>query len=390
MKKSVVCAAAFVFLCLALWCLPAIADLTSNELIRKVHPCTVRIHVFDANGKPAGQGSGFLYKSAGRLITNYHVLGNAAMAKVRFNDGREYSIKSILAEDKANDVIEAMVDVPPGEVRWLMPSSTPPRAGENVMVIGSPMGVEKAISEGKVTAIRNLPGYGNAIIHSAHSFPGSSGSPLVNAQGELVGIESAGIPGRPDINFALPLPRFASMPQAFRQLKATPAAKTTARSGNEQPDVVQREKQIAESGDPAALIQMALRYEQGQGVAKNCTEALRLYRKAADQGDIQAQFHLGRLYYDGKCVTRNFAEASKWLKRAADRGLPDAQRSFGLMFFNGEGMPRDKQLACTWMILAAARKNEDAQRLLRLIAAEMTKEEFTAAQEKAKNWRPVK
>lgn len=386
MKRSLVYVAVPLLFCICL-SMQANGQLSTDELVRKVHPCTVRIHVFDPNGKPLGQGSGFLYRSAGRLITNYHVLGKAVMAKVRFNDGREYSIKSILAEDKANDVIEAMVDVPPGEVRWLMPSGTPPKAGDNVMVIGSPLGVEKAISEGKVIAIRNLSGYGNAIVHSAHSFPGSSGSPLVNDRGELIGIESAGIPGRPDINFALPLQRFASMPQAFRQLKPAPVTRTAARSGNDQP--VQQEKKEAETGDPTALIQLAMRYEQGQGVAKNCTEALRLYRKAADQGDLRAQFHLGRLYQEGKCVNQNYAEASKWLKRAAERGNADAQRSYALMFFNGEGMPRDRQLACMWMILSASRKNEDAQRLLRLIAAEMTKEEFTAAKEKAKSWRQV-
>jgi hypothetical protein len=393
MKNLIKCVVFGVFLFAISGTCPASADTDSDELVKKVQPATVIIYVLDRAGKPVAQGSGFFFKYYEHLITNYHVLGKAAIARVRTPDGKEFNVKSILAEDEPDDLIEALVDVSYGSVPYLIEAGTGPRAGDPVMVIGSPMGVDKVASRGNVHGVMEISKLGRCLVHSAHSFPGSSGSPLVNAQGEVIGIETAALLGKPDINFAIPVERFSGLSPNYRELQPPPTANIAVRAEAQwpdpQPEALKKDIQMAESGDPAARVRLAARYEQGRDLSKNCFEALSLYRKAADQGNLQAQYHVGRMYYSGECMGKNLAEAVKWLKTAAERGFPDAQRVFGRMCFNGEGVARDRVTACMWTMLAASRGNGEANNFLRLMTAELTQEELSMAREKAGNWTPA-
>jgi hypothetical protein len=373
-----------------LWSCPAKADIDS--VVKTVQPATVKIYVFDQAGNPVAQGSGFFYQSYGHLITNYHVLGKAAKARVKTPDGREFNVQAVVAESEPDDLVEAVVDVSVGSAPYLTAAGTAPKAGDPVMVIGSPLGVDKVVSQGNVHSVMVIPKFGRGILHSAHSFPGSSGSPLVNDQGEVIGIETAAVPGRPDINFAIPVERFSGLSPNYRELSAAPSAKTPVRAEVQRPDAhpaaLEKDMQMADGGDPAAQVRVAVRYERGQEVSQNCFEALDLYRKAADQGDLRGQYHLGRMYYSGECMGKDLGEAAKWMKTAAERGFADAQQVFGNMCFNGEGVARDRVTACMWMILAASRGNAEANNLLRLMASELTHDELIMAREKAKNWKP--
>ena len=379
-----------VLLFVILWSCPAKADIDS--VVKTVQPATVKIYVFDQAGNPVAQGSGFFYQSYGHLITNYHVLGKAAKARVKTPDGREFNVQAVVAESEPDDLVEAVVDVSVGSAPYLTAAGTAPKAGDPVMVIGSPLGVDKVVSQGNVHSVMVIPKFGRGILHSAHSFPGSSGSPLVNDQGEVIGIETAAVPGRPDINFAIPVERFSGLSPNYRELSAAPSAKTPVRAEVQRPDAhpaaLEKDMQMADGGDPAAQVRVAVRYERGQEVSQNCFEALDLYRKAADQGDLRGQYHLGRMYYSGECMGKDLGEAAKWMKTAAERGFADAQQVFGKMCFNGEGVARDRVTACMWMILAASRGNAEANNLLRLMASELTHDELIMAREKAKNWKP--
>ncbi len=391
MKNLIICCIVFPLLLFAiLWSCPAKADIDS--VVKTVQPATVKISVFDQAGKAVAQGSGFFFQSYDHLITNYHVLGKAAMARVKTPDGREFNVKAVVAEDEPDDLIEALVDVSFGSVPYLTAAGTPPKVGDPVIVIGSPLGVDKVVSQGNVDAFMAVPKFGRGILHSAHSFPGSSGSPLVNAQGEVVGIETAAVAGRPNLNFAIPLERFSGLSPTYRELPAAPSANTPVRAEVQRPDVrpdaLQKDIQMAEAGDPAAQVRVAVRYERGQELSKNCFEALGLYLKAADQGNLTAQYHLGRMYYSGECMGKDLSEAARWMKTAAERGFAEAQQVFGSMCFNGEGVARDRVTACMWEVLAASRGNAEANNLLRLMASELTRDEFNMAREKARNWKP--
>jgi hypothetical protein len=391
MKNVILCIVFPALLFAMLWSCPAKADV-SPDLVEKVRPATVMIYVLDRAGNVVAQGSGFFFKEYGHLITNYHVLGKATMAKVRTPDGREFNIKSVLAEDQSDDVIEALVDVSYGSVPYLNPAYSAPKAGEPIVVIGSPLGVDKVVSEGHVHAIMEVPKLGRCIVHSAHSFHGSSGSPVVNGQGEVVGIETAAIVGKPDVQFAIPVERFTGLNPNYREFQAVASAKTTVRGEvqgpNVQPETLQEDIEMADAGDPEAEVRLAARYEQGRELSKSCFDALSLYRKAANQGYLQAQYHIGLMYYNGgECMGQDLGEAAKWLKTAAERGLADAQRVYGKMCFNGEGVTRDRVTACMWMILASSRGSGEAKSLLKFMTSELTQDELSMAREKARNWK---
>jgi S1-C subfamily serine protease len=390
MKGPGIRAAVSVLLCVLLSSWPGMVNAKTDELVNRVQPSTVKVLVFDKTGKPVGQGSGFIFKSPGRLITNYHVLGKAGMAKVRTLDGREFYVKSIVAEDAVDDLVEAVVDITSGSIPYLSPASAAPVLNDPVMVIGSPLGVEKVVSQGTVIGIQEVPKYGKCILHSAHSFPGSSGSPLVNAQGEVIGIETAVVPGRPDMNLAIPFERFAGLRANFRELQVASGSATAVGKGNAEVRSNPINTNAVDSDDPAALVNLGLRYEQGQGVARNCFEALNLYRRAAARGFMQAEYHVGRMYIDGKCAGKNPTEAAGWLKKAAEKGFPDAQRLYGTLCFNGEGTPRDRVNACMWITLAALQGNQEATKLLRYMSAELTQEELRTARERARIWKPAR
>jgi hypothetical protein len=383
MRRSITCVGILTLFCLSFSGLPSRAAEISEELVRKVQPAIVTVLCYNKAGYRYGLGSGFMFRAEAHLITNYHVLGNAAMAKIRTRDGREYNVTTIVGEDKANDLVEAVVDMPQGAVRSLPLAHITPSTGDRVMVVGSPMGVEQTVSVGEVVDIKDVPGHGRVIRYNAHSYHGSSGSPVVNTDGEVVGVVSFGIP--PSICYAIPGDRISGLSRVWKTLATVPG---TMRARNEQSIPVQDEGQFADTGDPATEVRLALMYEEGKGVSKDCSKALDLYRKASEKGFVQAEFNLGRVYYEGKCVSQNYSEAARWFQKAADRGWPAAQRALGVMHFNGEGMSRDRVRACMWMILAASQGNAGAQRTLRLFAAELTRDEVKQAQELARNWRP--
>jgi TPR repeat protein len=70
---------------------------------------------------------------------------------------------------------------------------------------------------------------------------------------------------------------------------------------------------------------MGVCYQNGQGIAKDDTEAVKWYRKAADKGNATAQFNLGMCYKNGIGTSKDESEAARWFRKAADQGLEKAQ-----------------------------------------------------------------
>ena len=77
----------------------------------------------------------------------------------------------------------------------------------------------------------------------------------------------------------------------------------------------------AGKGDAKAQFNLGLKYDTGEGVPQNYTEAAKWYRKAAEQGYAEAQFNLGTLYDEGRGVPQDYAEAAKWYRKAKDQGV---------------------------------------------------------------------
>ncbi len=173
------------------------------ELIKRVLPAVVTVAGFDAAGKVIRVGSGVFIDPEGHLITNLHVIKGVARAEVKLLKGEVYPLTEMVAADEKADLVKLVVNLPGGAPHYLTVSGARPDAGERVIVLGSPLGLEQTVSEGLVSAIRTVRERGEFLQISAPISPGSSGGPVVNMKGQVIGIATFQVRGQ-NINFAAP------------------------------------------------------------------------------------------------------------------------------------------------------------------------------------------
>ena len=181
------------------------------SIIKRIEPSTVIVFTYDRKGNFLRLGSGFFISQNGDIITNYHVLQGASSAEVKTSDGKTYPINYILADDEQSDIICLSVNIPSQYVYPLSLSTTIPEVGERIIVYGSPLGLEKTVSDGIVSAIREVPDYGKLIQITAPVSPGSSGSPVLNMKGEVIGVATFQFIEGQNLNFAIPSERIANL-----------------------------------------------------------------------------------------------------------------------------------------------------------------------------------
>lgn len=173
------------------------------EIIKKIEPSTVIIFSYDNKGNVLRQGSGFFISQNGDIITNYHVIQGASSVYVKTSDDKVYPIAYIVASDEKSDIIRFSIDIPSKYVQPLSLSTTLPEVGERIIVYGSPLGLEKTVSDGIVSAIREIPDFGKIIQITAPTSSGSSGSPVLNMNGEVIGIATFQFIEGQNLNFAI-------------------------------------------------------------------------------------------------------------------------------------------------------------------------------------------
>jgi tetratricopeptide (TPR) repeat protein len=189
---------------------PVAAQDLLPELVRRIKPSAVAIETFDSRGEKLSRGSGF-FIGIDRVVTNRHVIDNAYRAEVHSYNGSVYQVKGVIAVDAEGDLALLRVDAPPNQVRPLLLDRTSPQEGESVVVIGNPFGLEGSVTNGIVSAVRDIPTFGRIIQITAPISPGSSGSPVVNMQGQVIGVATLQITGGQSINFAIPSERISQL-----------------------------------------------------------------------------------------------------------------------------------------------------------------------------------
>ena len=180
------------------------------ELVRRIKPSAVAIETFDARGEKVSRGSGF-FIDTDRVVTNRHVLEGAHRAEVHSSTGAVYQVKAVLAVDAEGDIALLKIDAPAGAIRPLPLVKTTPQEGESIVVIGNPLGLEGSVTNGIVSAVRDIPTFGRIIQITAPISSGSSGSPVVNMQGQVIGIATLQITGGQSVNFAIPSERISQL-----------------------------------------------------------------------------------------------------------------------------------------------------------------------------------
>ncbi len=149
----------------------------------------------------SGLGSGF-FVDTNKIITNYHVIENIDKANIILNNSdKKYTVLGYLAVDKANDLVLLQIDF--NNVNFIKLESKMPQPGEKVYAIGSPIGLAKTISEGIVSGIRDFE-HKKLLQITAPISQGSSGCPILNEEGNVVGVAVAGIDNASNVGFCIP------------------------------------------------------------------------------------------------------------------------------------------------------------------------------------------
>jgi S1-C subfamily serine protease len=146
---------------------------------------------------PRGTGSGFIWDTAGHVITNVHVIAGAAAANVKLADGREYEAR-LVGASVAHDIAVLQIRVPKDRpLPVAVGTSHDLRVGQKVFAIGNPFGLDWTLTTGIVSALdRSLEGDGGSVIRhliqtDAAINPGNSGGPLLDSAGRLIGMNTA-------------------------------------------------------------------------------------------------------------------------------------------------------------------------------------------------------
>ncbi len=146
---------------------------------------------------PSGTGSGFVWDKDGHIVTNFHVIKGADGARVTLADHTTWTAKLVgVAPEK--DLAVLKIDAPAAKLHPIpVGSSEQLRVGQFVMAIGNPFGLDQTLTTGVISALdREIKGQNGVPIRGAIQTdaainPGNSGGPLINARGELIGVNTA-------------------------------------------------------------------------------------------------------------------------------------------------------------------------------------------------------
>ena len=185
--------------------------LSVSALYDRVHQGVVTIKVTTPQGQALG--SGFVIDSEGHIATNDHVVDGASSISVEFSDGSTYDAE-LIGTDASTDIGVIKVDAPSSELTPLeLGDSTAVQVGDEVVAIGSPLGLNETVTSGIVSALnRTITSPNNFSINDAIQTDaainhGNSGGPLLDLQGQVIGINSqieSDSGGNDGIGFAVP------------------------------------------------------------------------------------------------------------------------------------------------------------------------------------------
>ena len=181
---------------------PPVRALTTAQIAARAAPATVTIITIDAQGDTIGQGSGFLVRGDGTIVTNWHVLAGASRAIVILATQERFDRVTALDGDQSLDI--AILKIPGYHLPTLETSAVIPDIGSRVIAIGSPLGLSQTVTEGIVSATRLDQGRELVQVSAAIS-PGSSGGAVLDGLGRVFAISSSFLRGGQQLNFAIPV-----------------------------------------------------------------------------------------------------------------------------------------------------------------------------------------
>ena len=175
---------------------------TAPQIAEKTLAATVYLEMQDSKGLLLGFGSGFFVRD-NLIATNYHVIEGAARGTAKLvGKFTTYTIEGVTATDKTNDLALLKVTAP-GIKPLPLGNSTDVKIGETVYVAGNPKGLEGTFSNGIISSRRDK-NTKERLQMTAPISPGSSGGPVLNSKGEVIGVSFMTLVGGQNLNFAIP------------------------------------------------------------------------------------------------------------------------------------------------------------------------------------------
>ncbi len=176
---------------------------SATEIAKVGIKSTVSIVALDNISQPLGYGSGFIIDDE-LIATNVHVIEGSNSAYVLLNgQEKKYTVSGYVSIDKANDLVILKVSGLYG-TKLSLASEATPEIGEKIFAVGNPKGLDGTFSEGIVSGIRTLQA-SQVLQITAPISPGSSGGPVLNSSGQVVGIAFASFTSGQNLNFAIPV-----------------------------------------------------------------------------------------------------------------------------------------------------------------------------------------
>jgi serine protease Do len=197
------------FLLIMLLAAPLPAADFAKKLAAEVRDAIVDVTFLDRDGEVAGQGSGFVIDADGLIATNLHVIGEARPIRVRFADDSEAAVVEVTASDKMLDL--AIIRVERKGLQALPLGSTEALAdGEPIVALGNPHGLSHSVVAGVLSGTRDIDGV-DMLQLAIPIEPGNSGGPVLNRQGEVLGIMTIKSLLSPNLGFAVRVDALAGL-----------------------------------------------------------------------------------------------------------------------------------------------------------------------------------
>ncbi len=208
--------------------LPAVVNISTERVLDNENPdesgdFSILQQLFDKflrSQKSAASyslGSGCIIDPSGLIVTNAHVVDRAVKIMVTVNGGKNYEAE-IIADNPVNDIALLKIRNPPPNLPSIRcDNSGKLYLGETVIAVGNPFGLDSSITVGALSGTRRRFTYHGKVIFSdilqtdAIVYPGNSGGPLINIDGEMIGMNMSSYENAPGIGFAIPLSRIENM-----------------------------------------------------------------------------------------------------------------------------------------------------------------------------------
>jgi hypothetical protein len=283
--------------------------LTPADIAARALPGVVTIRTGDS------LGTGFVIRPDGWIATNLHVIVGATRAKVTLNGARELDVLEVLAMSPEHDLALLRVDAR-GLPALPLGDSDAMRPGDPVVAIGNPLGLEDTVSNGLVSARRKGDDGSEILQISAPIAPGSSGGPIFNDRGEVIGVAVAILEEGQNLNFGVPARYLTPLIHHAQPMPFAQFAKLVARmrGGDSAPKI---ERNVPHH--PVAILDGCTDASQ-RLIAQMIEDAVEVGAPLYNQGKAGACYHV----YDG--AASDLARKLPPACRGPARALADAQR----------------------------------------------------------------